>query len=462
VLYNGLLVGVSLSGDRFFYQNPLLSYGDYERFEWINVPCCPPNVVRLVASVGEYVYATDSEGDLWVNLFVRSDAEIPLGGRPVRVRQETRYPWSGDVTLRVDPGADRSFALHVRIPGWTGDSVMPGGLYRFVDAPGRGPELRVNGQAVPLDVRNGYVRLERVWRTGDVVELGLPMPVRRVAAHPEVVDDRGRVALTRGPLVYCAEWPDNGGRALDLVVPEDVRLDSEFRADLLEGVQVVRGAAQAIERDGVAVRTVPRELVAIPYYAWANRGMGEMAVWMAAEPDRAWLPPVLPEGVARVTTSGGVEKAWTGYNDQNDDLGAVHDGRDPIDSADQSHRFFRMRPPVGTPAWIEYELVAPTRVSSARVYWFDDKRFCKLPAEWRVLYREDGDWQPVVARGPYEVLKDAYSRVTFEPVTATALRLEVEPRTVSYAAGEIGPPAAMFLDEATEWREIGVLEWQVA
>ena len=464
VLYNALLVGVSLKGDRFFYQNPLKSFGDYERFEWINVPCCPPNVVRMVASIGEYVYASDSLRDLYLNLFVESDAEVVLDGKTVRISQETRYPWEGNVRLRVDPETDASFALHIRIPGWTQGSVMPGDLYAFAD--GRGGQadpvvLRVNGRQIPLDLENGYVRLDRRWGRGDLVELDLPMPVRQVVAHPDVEDDRGRVALQRGPLVYCAEWPDNAGRALNLVVPETAVLESEFRPDLLEGIQAVQGEVRAMERDGSSDRTIPHQLTAIPYYAWANRGRGEMAVWLAREPSEAWLPPALPRHIAEIRTSGGVEKGWTGYNDQNDDLGAVYDGRQPLNSADQSHRFFRMRPPVGEPAWLEYRFKAPTRVSSSRVYWFDDKRFCKFPKSWRLLYLADGEWIPVQVEGSFDVERDEFSAVTFEPVTTEAVRLEVEPQTVQYLAGEIGPPGAMFIDEDIAWREFGLIEWEV-
>jgi hypothetical protein len=463
-LYNALHDGVSLSGDRFFYQNPLESFGDYERFEWINVPCCPPNAVRMIASVGRYMYATDAMRELWVNLFIQSEAETPLGGVPVKLRQETHYPYDGTVRIHVDPSAQVAFAMNVRIPGWARGEVMPGDLYRYVDAEGGAPELRVNGQVVPLELSKGYARLERTWRPGDIVELELPMPVRRVLAHPDVKDDVGRVALERGPLVYCAEWPDNDGHALDLVVPEDAKLGAEFRPDLLGGVQVVTGQVRAIESPRVeeAGRTVARGLVAIPYWAWSNRGMGEMAVWMARDPRRAWLAPALPRGVADVRTSGGVEKTWTGYNDQNSYLSAVYDGREPISSADESSRYFRMRPPVGERAWIEYRFREPTRISSSRVYWFDDKRFTKMPESWRIVVRDGDAWTPVAAKGAYDVRKDAWSDVAFVPVTTTAVRIEVEPQTTSYKAGEIGPPAAMFISEDIQWRELGVLEWEVA
>lgn len=464
VLYNALLVGVSLRGDRFFYQNPLMSFGDYARFDWINVPCCPPNVIRMLASIGSYVYATEPSGMLYVNLFTNSDALVELGGIPVRVRQETRYPWDGSVRIVVEPERPLDFPMFVRIPGWARGEVMPGGLYRFAGDPPGPPTLRVGGRTLPIELERGYARIDRTWRRGDTVELDLPMPVRRVLAHDSVDDDRRRVALQRGPLVYCTEWPDNGGRALDIVVPDEVGFDSEFRPDLLDGVQVIQGHVEAIREDsrGEDAPTAPHRLTAIPYYAWANRGMGEMAVWMAREPAAAWLPPSLPAPVAAVRTSGGVEKGWTGYNDQNDDLAAIHDGREPINSADQSHRFFRMRPPVGERAWLEYEFGAPVRVSSSRVYFFDDKRFCNLPESWRLLYHDGAAWTPVPAgESAFTVEEDAWSTIEFEPVVARALRLEVEPRTVSYQAGQIGPPAAMFIDEDVEWREFGVIEWQV-
>jgi len=343
---------------------------------------------------------------------------------------------------------------------------LPGDLYSFADQSRGEVSLRLNGRPLEVAVEGGYAVLDRSWKVGDLVELELPMPVRQVLAHPSVQDDQGRVALQRGPLVYCAEWPDNGGTALNLVVPGNAALTSEFRpgagSDLHADVQMVRGEIQAVQRDDDGMsRVVPHELRAIPYFAWANRGMGEMAVWMARDPEKAWIPPILPPHISQLRTSGGVEKGWTGYNDQNDDLGAVYDGREPLSSADQSHRFFRMRPPVGERAWLEYEFRDPREVSSSRVYWFDDKRFCKLPNSWRLLVRAGDAWVPVEASEPFIVQRDEFSTIAFHPVTTTAVRLEVEPRTVSYQAGEIGPPDAMFLSEGVEWREFGIIEWAV-
>jgi DUF1680 family protein len=462
VLYNAFAAGVSLRGDRFFYQTPLKSFGDYERFEWINTPCCPPNVVRLTASIGGYCYAQAPRA-IYVNLFIAGRASIPLEtGNSVRVTQETRYPWDGRIAITIDPDRPEPWSLCLRIPGWALGQPAPGDLYRYGGGVSGRPQLTVNGRPVALEPVRGFARIDRTWTRGDVVHLELPMSVRRVFAHDGVRENRGLVALERGPLVYCAEWPDNGGHALDVVIPDDMPVTSEWRGDLLGGTQVVRGAARALTRGADGSATAPHDLVAVPYHRWSNRGMGEMAVWLARSPGDAWIAPVPPSPIVAVRASGVVEKRWTGYNDQNDDQGALYDGRDPLNSADESWRYVRLRPAAGSPAWIEYALTGPATVSSAAVYWFDDRRFCRLPASWRVLYRDGDAWRPVAARDPYAVTKDAFNRVNFDPVTTTAVRLEIEPTTTMYKAGDIGPPDAMFIRDDIEWRECGLLEWRIA
>ena len=463
VLYNSFLDGVSLDGDRFFYQNPLMSYGNYDRFDWINTPCCPPNVVRLIASLGKYVYATQG-AEIYVNLFIGSDARISAGGQTVAVRQDTRYPWDGQVRLRVDPEKRGRFSVNVRIPGWTREAPMPGGLYRFIDRAHEAVTMTVNGRPISVKPVHGFATIDREWMPGDVIELTFPMPVRRVIADSRVRDDAGRVALERGPLVYAAEWTDNGGHALNIVVPDDARLTSEFRPGLLNGVVVIAGSVKAMSRsaNGATIVSQPHQLVAIPYFAWANRGMGEMQVWMPRQPALARVTPIAPPpAIARVQSSGGIEKKWTGYNDQNDDIAAVYDGVNPIGSADESNLYFRMRPPVGQPAWIEYQLKQPTTISSSEVYFADDRRFCRLPTSWRVVYRDGTTWKPVAARTPYRVDANAFNHVEFAPVTTAAVRIEIEPATKHYRSGEIGPPDAMFLNRDIDWREFGILEWRV-
>ena len=280
VLYNGLLSGVSLSGDLFFYQNPLESAADYERSPWFTVACCPPNMTRFLPSLPGYVYAV--EGDVvYANLFVAGRGSVELAGRKVALAQDTRYPWDGSVRIAVDPERAGPFELAVRIPGWARNEAVPSGLYRFLDDHAEPPSLSVNGETMPLDIRNGYARIRRAWRTGDEVELVLPMPVRRILSHEDVTGNAGRAALQRGPLLYGLEGVDNDGRVFDLFLPDDVPLGAEFRPDLLNGVVVLSGDAVAASKDpsGKAIEA-PRPFMAVPYYAWANRGKTEMLVWL--------------------------------------------------------------------------------------------------------------------------------------------------------------------------------------
>jgi hypothetical protein len=263
VLYNGLLSGVSLTGDRFFYQNPLESSGGYARSPWFEVACCPPNMTRFLPSLPGYVYATKDDV-VFVNLFIAGSGSFDLGGRTVAITQETRYPWDGVVKLTLAGEGPRPFELAVRVPGWARGEAMPTDLYRFLDAVDETPAFKVNGESVNLDIHDGYARIRRDWTSGDTVELFLPMPVRRVVANEAVAEDRGRVALQRGPLVYAVEGVDNGDKVFSLILPDAASLSAEFRPDLLNGVAVISGAG----------------ILAVPYHVWANRGPGQMLVWL--------------------------------------------------------------------------------------------------------------------------------------------------------------------------------------
>ena len=216
-LYNAVLAGVSLSGDRFFYDNPLASCRRHERAGWFGCSCCPPNVARLLASLSGYVYATRGD-ELFVNLFIGSTGKATVGGTPVVVTQTTEYPWNGAVAISVAPEREVEMALHVRVPGWALNRADHGGLYRFGEQSQAMPRLAVNGAAIELAPESGYATIRRTWRSGDRVTLELPMEVRTVVARDEVRSAAGRFAFQRGPLVYAAEGPDNGGRAANLVL----------------------------------------------------------------------------------------------------------------------------------------------------------------------------------------------------------------------------------------------------
>jgi len=287
--YNTILSGVSLSGDQFFYVNPLASDGKFAfnadkstgRRPWFRCSCCPPNVARFLASFGSYVYAKGDDG-IYVNLFVGGRTRVDLGGRRVELSQATEYPWKGDVTIRVKPDAEAEFALRVRVPGWAREQPVPSDLYRYQDGAGLPYTLSVNGQPAKVELVRGYAVLKRRWKAGDTVQLSLPMPVRRIVSDGRVAANRGRVALERGPIVYAVESIDNGGDVFNVVLPDDAVLSARQRPDLLGGVTVITGRALGLypSDDGRTVVTREKDFLAVPYNVWSNRGEDRMAVWL--------------------------------------------------------------------------------------------------------------------------------------------------------------------------------------
>jgi len=269
-LYNAFLSGLSISGNKFFYQNRLAAVGDYRRTPWYDCACCPSNVIRVYPRLGQLVYALGKSG-IYVNLYAAGTGKISVDGKQVILKQETRYPWDGRVVLTVTPKKAHELDICLRIPGWCRENETPGGLYLASESKEK-PVLRINGKEGSLDkLEKGYVRISRTWKSGDRIELDLPMPVRRIHAHPEVKADAGLVALQRGPIVYCVEGVDHGGRVSHLSLPADTKLSAEHRSDMLGGVTVLKGKVRGLD------------LLAIPYYAWDNREGGEMAVWLKEE-----------------------------------------------------------------------------------------------------------------------------------------------------------------------------------
>lgn len=285
-LYNSALDGLSLSGDRFFYGNPLASKGQHQRREWFGTACCPANIARLVTSLGNYIYAFN-ENAVFINLYTGSNTSIRLKSGTVALKQETQYPWDGKITLTVDPDKKSAFAMNLRLPGWVTGTIVPGGLYADKGAEGaevetKMPLLSVNGKQTQYKIANGYMLVEREWKKGDVLTLDLPMDVRVVRARPEVKQDAGRVALQRGPLVYCVEGADNNGKAWNIIIPPgtqyavtDYRVQNEQVKAITAEVPVIM-----VSDDGQSLNTVKKKITAIPYYTWANRGKNEMQVWL--------------------------------------------------------------------------------------------------------------------------------------------------------------------------------------
>lgn len=270
-LYNGLISGVSLDGENFFYTNPLESDGSYSRSGWFDCSCCPGNIVRFMPTLGQYIYSTDSEG-IYVNLFIGSDANMTIRNSEVTVTQITKYPWEGRTDLIVAPVKETSFIIRIRIPDFTGTNPVPGGLYSYLDSGNEKVEISVNGDMVDYKTDRGFALLERSWKKGDRISIIFPMEIKEIIARPEVKADSGRIVFSRGPVVYCVEEIDNG-KVRNISVGKNPEPSFEYKSDLLSGVGIIK--FKGFDSFGKE-----KEFVAIPYFAWANRGKGEMAVWI--------------------------------------------------------------------------------------------------------------------------------------------------------------------------------------
>ncbi|KAA5269949.1 glycoside hydrolase family 127 protein [Bacteroides faecis] len=278
-LYNGLISGVSLDGGSFFYPNPLSSSGKYSRKPWFGCACCPSNVSRFIPSLPGYVYAVKDD-QVYVNLFLSNKAELKVDKKKIILEQETDYPWKGDIRLKIAQG-NQNFTMKLRIPGWVRGNVLPGDLYAYADNQKPVYRVSVNGQTVKSDVNNGYLSIARKWKKGDVVEVHFDMLPRIVKANPKVEADRGRVAVERGPIVYCAEWPDNRFNIHSVLLNQHPQFKVTEKPELLYGINQLTTDAQALSYD-MAGKLVAKdvELTLIPYYAWAHRGEGDMEVWL--------------------------------------------------------------------------------------------------------------------------------------------------------------------------------------
>ena len=278
-LYNGLISGVSLDGGSFFYPNPLSSNGKYSRKPWFGCACCPSNVSRFIPSLPGYVYAVKND-QVYVNLYLSNKAELKVDKKKILLEQETGYPWNGDIRLKIAQG-NQDFTMKLRIPGWVRGNVLPGDLYSYADNQKPACQVSVNGQTVESDVNDGYLSIARKWKKGDVVEVHFDMIPRIVKANPKVEADHGRVAVERGPIVYCAEWPDNRFNVHSILLNQHPQFKVTDKPELLYGIRQITTDAQALSYDKAGkLVTKDVELTLIPYYAWAHRGEGDMEVWL--------------------------------------------------------------------------------------------------------------------------------------------------------------------------------------
>lgn len=417
-LYNGLISGVSLDGGSFFYPNPLESIGQHQRQPWFGCACCPSNICRFIPSLPGYIYAV-KDHSLYVNLFMSNSSDIKMKGKSIVLEQSTHYPWKGDVTINIRKNNAGAFTLKVRIPGWAQDQVVPSDLYTYTDGKHSGYTLKVNGEEVDAKLEKGYFCIDRRWKKGDKVDIHFVLEPRTVKANNKVEADRGRVAVERGPIVYCAEWPDNAFDVRGILINQTPHFEVVDKPDMLYGIELLQTDAQTLKYDEQGRLTVNDvKLKLIPYYAWAHRGAGAMTVWLPQEvgASRPIMPPTLASQ-SKVKASHYVSS-----------ISAVNDRLLPKDENDRSVPYYHWWPKQGTTEWISYEFPSESLVSNATVYWFDDAPWggCRVPKAWTIYYRDAlGQWVPVSRPDKYSVNKGCGNTVNFTPVKTTAVKLEV-------------------------------------
>jgi DUF1680 family protein len=428
-LYNGLISGVSLEGNGFFYPNPLESMGQHQRQAWFGCACCPSNICRFIPSLPGYVYAVrgakGSEGSnspaVYVNLFLSNTSTLAVNGKSLTLSQQTNYPWDGEVSITVDKNSAGAVAMKIRIPGWLQNKPVPSNLYQYTDNKRLGYTCSVNGQSIDASTTaDGYLTIDRRWKKGDKIQLHFDMEPRIVRADNRVEADRGRVAIERGPLVYCAEHPDNQFDVFAALLNQQ----PQFRLGKTEvaGTSIVTliTDAQTLDFDKQGkLQTTDQTLTLIPYYAWCHRGSGRMRVWLPQ--DLSATTPAQPATLAsesKVTTSTPKMPA----------ISAVNDRLLPRGENDRSVPYTHWWPKKASTEWIGYEFPAEAEVSTATVYWFSDKPWggCAVPKAWRILYQDaGGQWLPVEQPDHYPTSVGTPCTVSFKPVRTKAVRLEV-------------------------------------
>ncbi|TWT36168.1 Non-reducing end beta-L-arabinofuranosidase [Posidoniimonas corsicana] len=432
-LYNNALAGMNLAGNRFFYVNPLaadgfrpFNHGRPERSPWFGTACCPTNLARLIPQIPGMLFATDAEG-LSLCLFAACRTKAKLGGVETQITEETNYPFDGTIRLQLDPKTPARFAVRLRLPTWTTDRLAPGELYRYAGGkPDRAPRLSVNGTQTAFTADRGFAVIEREWSAGDELVLELPMPVRASACRSEVEANHGRLAVSRGPLVYCLESADNQRHAFNYLVRADaVRREAELRDLTIDGLQVTAIAtpAESLSGDGsldAATATL------IPYFAWNNRGAGSMAVWL---PDNA---QTLRDGALQIDDNAQrFASAQATHTFDQDSVQAMIDGRLPKHSFDTSLPRWTSWPRRGEPQTLTVQLKQPTPLRTVQVYWYDDHGGVQVPERWVLEVPAGDDWAPfkLYNTDNYSVTPDQFNVVhPAEPITVERLRLRVWPQ----------------------------------
>lgn len=452
ILYNGLISGVSLGGDKFFYDNPLASLGGHQRQEWFGCACCPGNITRFMASVPGYVYAIH-QNNIYINLFVESNSTLELNDGKIELAQFSKYPWSGDVEIKVNRTIPQKFAVHIRIPGWTKNRPVPTDLYHYVDKENPKIRLTVNNEPVKLKTSGGYVVIDRKWETGDKISLHMDMPVRRTQANEKVEYNKGLLSMERGPILYALEGIDQPDEYLfDIVIPRDSEISTYYDKSLLNGIVVLEGEAFKVMRDDKDGRIVEKPFIfkAIPYSTWNNRGTGQLIVWTPETAEYAILQPD-PTLASQAEQVGG----W-GYNDQ----------MEPKSSSDLNTPYHYWWLKNGSEESIGYRFNEPNQISSVEVYWLAFDHYdviYKVPEYWKLYYREAGTDSLKEVENPsdYGVEKDQYNKVSFKPIITRELKLVAKLQGPADKPENNNDNKLQVPDIGKNGYSGGVIEWKV-
>lgn len=426
-LYNALLSGISISGDKFFYPNPLESFGTHERSAWFECACCPGNVTRFIASVANYIYAVRDK-EIFVNLYTNNSSNFKIENDDVLLNQKTKYPWEGRIVLTINlKKPNKDFSINLRIPGWAQDEVVASDLYSFIDKQKKQISVLVNGNPYEFNIEKGFAIINRTWKNNDKIELILPMEVKRIVANGNVEADKGRIALQRGPIVYCAEGIDNNGYTRNILIGNEAKFSTKFRYNLLNGVEVITAKSYGVKQGGDKKSLIKEKqnFMAIPYYAWAHRGKTEMSVWIAN--DEKVVQPLYGSDLlthSKITSSAG----------KNPEV--IADRLEPKNSIDHSFPFFHWWPNKGTTEWVQIDFQKPEEISQMDIYWFDDTGIgeCRIPSSWKLFYKDGDKWREVYTVDKYGVEKDKYNSVIFETVRTKSLKIEIHSQT-DFAGG---------------------------
>lgn len=422
-LFNNVLAGVNLEGNKFFYVNPLESVGNVDRSHWFGTACCPTNLARLIPQVSGLMYS-HTEKDIYVSLYTSSQTNIPLKKGDVQITQKTNYPFDESIYLSVNPKKNnQKFSLNLRIPTWTENQFVPGELYHYIDNNKKEWSISINGEFVDNPtVEKGFVSIHREWKEGDKVVLHLPMPVRYNHAIKKVEANINRVAITKGPLVYCAEGVDNEGELRRYYIDEIDKTPLIKKGDnMLENIDIISNlSAHYLDENGEATF---RSIAMLPYYAWNNRGVSTMNVWFAENEELVRLTaPIMPLALKSIRAS---------YTHEYDDVLAVVSGNYPKSSFDTTIPRWTAYPKLGGTETVDFMFKEQTPVKSVAIYWYDDNGGVQLPVSWNLEYKiGDSEWLdfPLYTTDYYTILKDQFNLVhsAGEDFVIDALRINMK------------------------------------